>query len=122
MRSCCPCRPRACLGPCRLGRPYGAAAFGLAQVHLAKGDHKSAMLYAERAYVAHPDIVPVLQLQERWGPDPQPVQLFEFGDLQRFEISLKECLSPHSRRGFCFVDAYCRKCVVQKHPFRSRVR
>ena len=46
----------------QMDESFAAAAFGLAQVHLAKGDHKSAMLYAERAYAAHPDSVPVLKL------------------------------------------------------------
>ena len=46
----------------QMDESFAAAAFGLAQVYLAKGDHKSSMLYAERAYAAYPDSVPVLKL------------------------------------------------------------
>ena len=46
----------------QLDDSFAAPALGLAQVALARGDPKSAMTYAERAYAAFPNSVPVTRI------------------------------------------------------------
>jgi RNA polymerase-associated protein CTR9 len=46
----------------QLDDAFAAPTFGLAQVALARGDAKSAMAYAERAYRAYPNSVPVMRI------------------------------------------------------------